>query len=152
MTEYEAAEIVLELVGFTHELGEAMQARIEFWSAISYGLIVLAYVAPDRLRIGVSTFLLLLYIMFSMNMLQTIGLDIETVEAAHHDALYLSDEHGLNLESVRMKAGFFENEGKKTSRIFTSLYVPGLFIGTIFFFGATSIKQWRLKKSAGDIP
>jgi hypothetical protein len=149
VTEFEASELALHLVEFTHELGEAIQVRIEFWSAISYGLIVLAYLAPDRLKIGVCTFLLTLYVLFSLNMLQVIGHDVDTVAASHRDALELSEQYGLNLESVLTKAEASSDEERRFSRMITFLYVPGLFVATIAFLGFTSFDQWRSRKGVG---
>jgi hypothetical protein len=138
----------LHLVEFTHELGEAIQVRIEFWSAISYGLIVLAYLAPERLKISVCSFLLALYILFSLNMLQVIGHDMDTVAASHRDALRIYEQYSLNMESVLTKATASTDEEMIYARAITMLYVPGLFIATIAFVGFTAIRQWKSSKAS----
>ena len=64
--DFEAYQIVIELLAQAHEYGEANSDKMELWISISSGLIVMAYFAPERLKLGISTMILLVYIAFSM--------------------------------------------------------------------------------------
>jgi hypothetical protein len=147
MAEYEAFDLVLQLLGFTHELGEAIQSRIEFWSGVSYGLIALAYIAPSRLTLGVGFFLLLLYSLFSFATFHNVGFDIETAMAGHKDILQLVAQHNLSIESAMQKTQASTNEEFKIARVISMLYVPGLFLGTIGYVGGICFTQWKSRKS-----
>jgi hypothetical protein len=147
MPEYQAIDVVLQLLSFSHVLGESILSRIEFWSGISYGLIVIAYLAPARLTLSVTIFLLVLYGLFTFSVLHNINFDMETSRAALNDVLRLVEEHNLNLEAALHKAQAPTSEEFKMARGITNLYLPGLFLGTIGFVGGTCFVQRKAGKS-----
>lgn len=67
MSEHEAHLLLLEYMNTAHSLGEAIWSRLELWSGISFGLIiVLAYFATERLTRSVTALLLSIYIAFTL--------------------------------------------------------------------------------------
>jgi len=67
VSEHEAHLLLLEYMNTAHSLGEAIWSRLELWSGISFGLIiVLAYFATERLTRSVTALLLSIYIAFTL--------------------------------------------------------------------------------------
>jgi hypothetical protein len=147
MSEFEAYNLAVQYILFSHELGEAVQVRIEFWSIVSYVLLVLAYIAPEKLSIPIGSFLIILYVLFSLNMIHVIGNDMQTAGAAHTDAMQLLGQYGLNSETILSKAQASTDDQFRLFRGVTSLYFPGLFLGTIAYVGFSCYRQWKSAKS-----
>ena len=150
MTEYEAYDLAVQLLGFVHELGEAIQSRIEFWSGVSYGLIALAYIAPNKLTFGVTSFLLALYTAFTISTVQNVGFDMDTAAAGRRDAMQLVENHDLIIEAVTEKARPDRDWGFAVLRYASSLYVPGLFFGAIGYIGITCFRQRKLTNGSAN--
>ena len=150
MTEYEAFDVSIQLLGFNHELGEAINSRIEFWSGVSFGLIALAYIAPEKLSWGISILLLVIYSLFSISLFQDIAFDMETVFAITRDTLSILESNSLSFETARQKVSPWLDDDFTLSRAVSNLYLPGLFFGTIGYLGVTTYRQRRISASGNE--
>ena len=65
MTEYESYELAISLIDFRHSLGESVLSQIQFWAGVSYAILAITFLAPERLTIGATALLVSLYIAFS---------------------------------------------------------------------------------------
>ena len=51
VTEYEAYELAAQYIQLAHEIGESNHVRIQFWVGVSFTLLGLTYLVPDRLTL-----------------------------------------------------------------------------------------------------
>jgi len=54
MTEYEAYDLAMSSISFNHNLGESILSQIQFWAGVSYALLAITLVAPQKLTIGMT--------------------------------------------------------------------------------------------------
>ena len=139
----ESFEIALQYIVFAHDLGEANHNKIQFWIGTSYVLLIAAYVAPQRMSIGITTLLLTLYIAFSAFTYTVMNFDGETAHAAVRDALRVAELGNVQVESVIEKMRGQEDDGLKAREAISSLFGPGLFLGVIGFVCIVAFKNWR---------
>ena len=113
MTQAEAHELALMHVQFAHELGESALRQGEFWVSVSYGLLVLTFVAPHALNKVTTPLVLTLYILYTAFITTNSYFDLDAAEASRADAGRLVSEHQLNLnvleEKNRELASFLES-------------------------------------------
>jgi hypothetical protein len=131
MTEYEAYDLALNLIEFGHNLGEATLVQIQFWIGVSYALLAITLIAPEKLTIGTTALLLLLYITFTAHTFHNIGFDVDTSTAARVDARKVLEDRGLSLDIVAQKLRMDTDSELSSTRNATALFIPGLFLGTI---------------------
>lgn len=147
MTEYEVYDLALNFVEFNHSLGESILSQIQFWAGVSYALLAITLVAPDRLTIGTTALLLALYVAFSINTLTNTGFDMDTAVASRHDARKMLSDRGLSLAVVEQKLRAETDTELSAARKVTNVYAPGLFIGTIAYTLYVCSREHLAKKS-----
>ena len=131
MTEYEAYDLAINLIEFGHTLGEAMLVQIQFWIGVSYALLAITLIAPEKLTVGTTALLVTLYITFTAHTYTNIGFDADTSAAARVDASNVLEEKGLSLNIVLSKLRMDTDAELYTTRNATALFIPGLFLGTL---------------------
>ena len=146
MTEYEAYDLALNLVEFAHSLGESVMSQMQFWAGVSYALLAITLVAPDKITIGTTALLLALYIVFSASTITNIGFDIDAAASSRHDAGKMLSDQGLSLEVVEEKLRAETDAELFAARYLTSIYAPGLFIGTIAYMVYVCRREHIAKK------
>jgi hypothetical protein len=151
MTEYESYELALSFIEFGHNLGESALSQVQFWAAVSYALLAITFLAPEKLTIGATALLITLYVAFSTNTFTNIGFDIDTSVATRVDAQAILEEKGLSLEVLQEKQRSFTDEGLSSARRLTTLYIPGLILGTIGYILFICRREYVTKKKS-DAP
>jgi len=86
----DAYELVLDLLAQSHAYGESIADKIELWIGTSFGLIVMAYFAPDRLKLGIASLVVAIYVAFTVWVFSNIGADVDLSDAALNDARALA--------------------------------------------------------------
>ena len=143
MTEAEAFELALQYMVYAHDLGEANHDRIQFWIGTSYVLLLAAYAAPQRMTIGVSILLLVLYVTFTTFTLTVLGFDTDTAGASMRDSLRIMEAGNVEIESVVEKMRAQTDEELKNREAISALFAPGLFLGVVGFVSFVTFKNWR---------
>ncbi len=133
----EALNAVMDLLNQTHEFGESIWSRIEFWTGISFGMIALAYIAPNRLTPATTVLVVLLYIGFSVSVVSNIQTDLERAEVYGRDAVALAEEKNIKTGAVELTRQYMISGGSKLEA-FSFIYIPGLLLGTIGYLCWTS--------------
>lgn len=137
MRELEAGALVAEYVALVHAFGEAIWSRVDFWVGASFAIILLGYFAPERLRPGVTTLILGLYICFSATIYFNMARDLEMAAALAADARELAMTHGLDFR-------IFARDSQRADISWTlPLFLLGLFIGTSGFLLIVCITNYR---------
>ena len=146
----EAHELALMHMEFAHELGEATNRQIEFWISVSYGILVLAFVAPHALNRLTTPLVLTLYILFSMSFASNVSFDLETAVASMKDAEQLMNSNDVKLATFDEKfRPQTETEFRLTTRI-GALHLPGLFCATIGYVCFAGFIGGRKQRQNGD--
>ena len=135
--DFDAFNAVMDLFNHAHELGEAIWSRIELWTGISFGTIVLAYIAPNRLTPLTTVLILLLYIGFSVSVVSNIESDRRRSREYIQDALAIAEAHSIETVAVREIRHRME-AGPSVLDQAAFLYIPGLLLGTIGYLCWTS--------------
>ncbi|MDP5071755.1 MAG: hypothetical protein NWQ45_12740 [Congregibacter sp.] len=73
MTAAEAHELALMHLQFGHSLGEAIMSTLQFWVSVSYGVLILAFIAPQALNRVTTPLILTLYVVFSVTQINDVG-------------------------------------------------------------------------------
>ena len=146
MTEYEAYDLAISLIEFGHDLGEATLVQIQFWIGVSYALLAITLIAPDKLTVGTTALLLVLYITFTAHTFTNIGFDVDTSAAARVDASRLLDDKGLALDIVDQKLRMDTDSELYTARNATAIFIPGLFLGTIGYVVFICRREYLVRK------
>ena len=150
MTEYEAYDLAMSAISFNHNLGESILSQIQFWAGVSYALLAITLVAPQRLTIGTTVLLLALYAAFSLHTYSNIGFDIDTAGAGRHDAKKILDDQGLSLAVVEEKLRAESDVGFYSMRNLTGIYIPGLFFGTVGYVTFVCRREHLARKSGSS--
>ncbi len=143
----EAYSVVVDLLNQVHGYGESVASKLELWISISSGLIVMAYFAPDRLKIGVTTLVLFAYIAFTTFIITNIGADGALSDAALRDAKLIAEQFDLQANSLDQRLGDAES-GRGSTWAF-SIFFLILFIGTIGYVAYTAYVTFRNSRSEG---
>lgn len=96
MTEAEATELIIEFLTLSHTNGEAFMSSAELWIGASSGLIVLAYLAPERLNWGSASLIVFLYVLFTFFVAINMMSDLNSGLMAGEDARRLANENNLS--------------------------------------------------------
>ena len=99
----DAYELILEVLSQSHDYGESIADKIELWIGTSFGLIIMAYFAPDRLRPGTATIVISIYVAFTAWIFSNIGADIELGEAALEDAKALAEQYQIDSKALQYR-------------------------------------------------
>ena len=150
MTEYEAYDIAINLVRFSHELGESILQQIQFWAGVSYALLAITLIAADKLTIGISTLLLVLYVAFSIDSVANVLLDLQVAKASLSDANTMLEANSLFLEAVDEKYSHLTDNEFKSIRRVAMYYAPGLFIGTLGYLVFSTLREDKRRKESRD--
>jgi hypothetical protein len=95
MTEYEAMYLLTETF-------DRIWSHIQFWSSVSFGYLILAHVAAHRLNLLLISILTILYIAFSIHMLDVMRLSSAYVIGYTETLRQLADTAGLNTPAARV--------------------------------------------------
>ncbi len=139
MTEYEAYSLIVELQSLAHALGEGLWNRVELLVGFSSGLIVMAYVAPERLKIGVTTFVLSMYALFCVFYLTNIYQDAVRASATIEDARLIAETYNLSIETLNIRV----EEGQARAELTGPFFMLSLMLGTIVYVAFTCFKNYR---------
>lgn len=140
MTEYESYELAISLIDFRHSLGESVLSQIQFWAGVSYAILAITFLAPERLTLGATALLVTLYIAFSASTIGNSIVDLETAIASTVDAREILKDSGLSLEVVQK-----ERRVSWESALIV-IYVLGLLLGTIGYVLFVCRREYVAKK------
>ena len=146
----EAHELALMHIEFGHELGEAFNRQSEFWVSVSYGILVLAFVAPHALNRLTTPLVLALYILFSISIATNALFDLETSRASMKDAERLLNDNGINLATFDEKSSPQDDTEFRLIQAIGALHVPGLFCATLGYVCFASFTGSRKQRQNGD--
>ena len=146
----EAHELALNHIEFAHELGEAFNRQSEFWVSVSYGVLVLAFVAPHALNRVTTPLILTLYILFTVSIITNASFDLATARASMKDAESLIEANGIKLTSFEEKSRPQNDTGFKIIQGIGELHVPGLFFATVGYVCYASLVQRRRRRQSSD--
>ena len=121
---------------------------MRFWAGVSYGVLALAIIAPQKLTVGVTLLLLFLYISFSSTTLINMRTDLAAGIGGLSDASKILEESQLSLHSVEKKLSVAE-----TSRFLNEIsviYVPGQFFGTIGYLFVSARRGYAARKKGHE--
>ena len=144
----EACATVVDLLTQSHGYGESIASKVEVWIGVSSGIIVMAYFAPNRLKPGITSFVLLLYVAFSVFTATNMQDDLALGTAAVQDAVVLETECGIQSKVLAHRLD--DSQAGRGSTIAGIVTFIGLFLGTI---GYVVSNAWntRLEDKSGDI-
>ena len=128
-------------VQFGHDLGEAALRQSEFWVSVSYGLLVLAFVAPHTLNKVTTPLVLALYVLYTTFASTNVYFDLKAADASRADASRLLAEHELRLDLLDEKNR--EDDALTLPLAIGGLHAPGLFIATLGYVCYVSYRNWR---------
>ena len=142
MSEAEAGSLVVEYLALVHTYGEAVWGRIDLWVGASFGMILLGYFAPERLRPGVTVLIVGLYLFFSVALYSNAIDDNDKASALLLDAFDLAKTHGLELNILTKY-----NERPSYEFYTMVLFLFGLFVGTVGFLISACVTNLRNRTS-----
>ncbi len=128
-----AYELILDLLSQSHNYGESIAGKIELWIGTSFGLIIMAYFAPDRLKPGIAALVVGIYTAFTAWLLSNIGADVELSQAALSDAKVLAETYQINSQVLDYRL----TEGGRGSGVAAAVFLVGLFTATVGYVGFT---------------
>lgn len=142
MNEAQATSLVIEYLALVHTYGEAIWGRVDLWIGASFGMILLGYFAPERLKPAITTLILSLYILFSVSLYNNLTTDTVMADAVMQDALELAQTHGLDLNTLAA----INNASGYTNHTMV-MFLAGLFIGTLGFLLSVCVMNIRTQKA-----
>ncbi len=145
----EAYAVIVDLLAQAHAYGDSIASKAELWIGISSGLIVMAYFAPDRLKVSITTLVIFLYIALSVFLFSNMVDDLAMSRLAIEDAKAIAEENAIN---SRLLAYRLEAEGGGSGETtFGFVAFLGLFLGTIGFLVLTALQTWRKDRKRPEI-
>jgi hypothetical protein len=143
----EAYAVVVDLLSQVHAYGESVAGKLELWISISSGLIVMAYFAPDRMKPGVVSLILVAYSLFSAFIVTNIGDDMGLRRAALEDAKRIVALSEVKSATLEYRLNDAQSGSGSTSS--GGLFVLALFLGTNGYVARTAYQTHRRGK-VGD--
>ena len=138
----EIYSVILELLAQSHDFGESLAGSVELWISVSFAMIGAAYFAPDRLNVFVATFLIVIYVAFSIHTFGSTDADARASQAALNDAKRIAAQHEIKLDLLDLRGS--DDPGSKSGPVLASdIFIWGLFLGVVGFVGITSFKSYR---------
>jgi hypothetical protein len=138
----EAYELILEVLSQSHDYGESIADKIELWIGTSFGLIIMAYFAPDRLRPGTAAIVIGIYVAFTAWIFSNIGADIELSEAALEDAKALAEQYQIDSKALQYRLG----DGGTGSGTAFAIFMLGLFTTAVGYVAYTARESFQRGK------
>lgn len=135
----DAYELILDLLSQSHDYGESIADKIELWIGTSFGLVVMAYFAPDRLKLGIASVVVAIYVAFTVWVFSNIGADIELSEAALNDAKALAQRYQIHSQALDYRLA----DGGHGSGVAVIVFIVGLFTATIGYVGYTARETFK---------
>lgn len=145
MSEAEAGSIIVEYLALVHTYGEAIWSRIDLWVGVSFGMILLGYFAPERLRPGVAALIVGLYVLFSVSLYFNVSGDTDKATAALLDTHEIAESHGLELNILKTYT-----EARGNEFYASMFFLFGLFIGTMGFLISVCVENFRTRSIRAD--
>ena len=143
MTEYEVYELAMSLREYQQSIGEGVLLRIQFWVGVSFAFIAMIFIAPQRLTLGVTAFLLAVYISFSTAQVFDVRFNLRLIlSTEEQEQKILADNGNATLIPIspEMQQLF------KKSGVFTIFYLPALFLGVIVYASFTARKTYIVNR------
>ncbi len=140
----DAYQLVVNLLTQAHYFGESIAVKIEFWISISSGLIVMAYLAPNRLKPGIASLVLAIYIAFSLYIFANIEADMDLVAAALADAAKVAAQFKIESKELQYRLEF----GGAGSNLAATFFMVGLFLGTCWFVSFTAYQTHKKDRNS----
>lgn len=151
MTDYESYQLAIATLELSHIHGESVLEQLRFWASISYGLLALTFIAPQRLTVGASALLLILYVSFSSSTMINMKADLDAGNASVADASDILAENQLSLNSMKKKStSIYNGESRFLIRI-SIIYVPGLFLGTIGYLLISTRREYIARRKGHEV-
>jgi phosphatidylglycerophosphate synthase len=125
MSEYDLFFVWSETTGH-------LWSMIQFWVSVSFGLIVVAHMAPDKLNNVLVSIILLLYTCISIFIGALIVADGNILQAVYADAAKLVDTGGASSATIAALSNYQGNE--QFGGFFVMMALPLTFISTIGYF------------------
>ncbi len=141
MTEFEAQSLILEYLTIHHGYGEAIWGRIDLWTGVSSGLIIMAYFAPHKLTKPLTSLILGLYIaMTALAFLNALS-DFMASTELFLDAVALAESQDIVSRALLFKT----TDGAILNVSLTAgiIFIVGLFIGTIGYVTSMCLKNYK---------
>ena len=144
----EAYALVVELLSQAHNYGESISAKLELWVGISSGLIVMAYFAPERLKLGVAGLVIFAYVTFTTFIITNIADDGALSAATIQDARMIVEMHDLKSETLTQRL-IDADSGRGSSLAFVIFFLT-LFVGTVWYLAHTAWSTFNQNRSKND--
>ncbi len=141
----EAYAVVVDLLSQIHAYGESASAKLELWISISSGLIVMAYFAPDRMKPGVVSLLLVAYALFLVFIITNARDDMGLMRAALQDAKTIVESSEIKSATLEYRLDDAQSGSGSTSA--AGLFVLALFLGTNGYVAFTAYQTSRKGKT-----
>ena len=148
MTDYEAYQLAIAALELSHIHGESVLEQMQFWAGVSYGILALTLVAPQRLTVGATSLVLVLYILFSATTLTNMRSDLVAGMSSVADASTFLEENQRSLILLDKKLSTVE-ESRRLTQI-SILFIPGLFFGTIGYVLISARREYKAKKNGQE--
>ncbi|MEP1469332.1 MAG: hypothetical protein ABJK25_00005 [Halieaceae bacterium] len=143
MTEYEAYELAAQYIQLSHEIGESNHFRIQFWVGVSFTLLGLTYLVPDRLTRSLTGVILLLYLSFTTYVMAENYYDLSTGIQAALDAQRIAEKANIEVLVVTEKTRSQRDDDLIFWQGVGQLFIPGLFLAVIVYLPVTTFRQRR---------
>jgi hypothetical protein len=140
----EAYAVVVDLLSQIHAYGESASSKLELWIGFSSGLIMMAYFAPDRMKPGVVSLILVAYTLFSAFLFTNIREDMGLSRAALQDAKTIVALSEIKSATLEYRLNDAQSGSGSTSSAF--MFILVLFLGTNGFVGSTAYRASRKGK------
>ena len=145
MTEYEAYQLAIAALELGHIHGESVLEQMRFWVGVSYALLALTIVAPQRLTVGATALVLVLYLLFTAFSLINMRSDLAAGMAGAEDAAAILAKKQLPLKSLEKKLS--DAEESQTVAKASLIFIPGLFLGTIGYLLISARREYKARRS-----
>ena len=143
MTEYEAYELAAQYIQLSHEIGESNHSRLQFWVGVSFTLLGLTYLVPDRLTRSLTAVILLLYFCFTTYVITENLYDLSTGGEAIRDAEEIAQKAKMDIHVVAEKARSTHDDSLQAWQLIGALFIPGLFLSVFVYLPITTFRQGK---------
>jgi TRAP-type C4-dicarboxylate transport system permease small subunit len=140
MDELEVGRTIIDYLEIGHTYGESVNDAFDRWISASFAVILLGYFAPERLRLGVTSLIVILYSLYTFVFLSNSIRDMSLSNGVIQDSVELARLHGLEpnlLTAVNEPMGFMA--------MAVPVLIAGMFLGANAFLIACCAKNLRTK-------
>lgn len=137
--EIEALVYLQELLGQQHEYGESVHGRLDMWISVSFAVIAITYIAPERLTPLIATLIVVLYSAFTVHTFTVVLADMNIAAATLETAKDFAALNGIENKSLEARV---EAE-KQSGMLISSVFMIGLLVGTIGYVLYIALQNYR---------